>query len=67
MIALAKNPQNHQQTKHIDVRHYYIHEKVENRTIAIKYLLIEQMIANSFIKSLLSTQQCSFAEGLGLE
>ena len=66
-IALAKNPENHQRTKHIDVRYHYIREKEEDGTIAIKYLPTEQMIADGFTKSLPSTQQRSFAESLGLE
>ena len=66
-IALAKNPENYEQTKHIDVCYHYIREKKEDRTIAIKYLPIEQMIVDGFTKSLPSTQQRSFAESLGLE
>jgi hypothetical protein len=29
-IALAKNPEHHRRTKHIDIHHHFIREKVEN-------------------------------------
>ena len=61
-IALAKNPENHQRTKHIDVRYHYIREKEEDGTIEIRYLPTEQMVADGFTKSLSSAQQRSFAE-----
>lgn len=35
LITMAKNPENHQYTKHIDVWYYYIKEKEENGMIAI--------------------------------
>ena len=40
-IALAKNPENHQQTKHIDMRYHYIREKEEDGTIEIRYFPTE--------------------------
>ena len=66
-IALAKTPENHQQTKHIDVRYHYIREKEEDRTIAIKYLPNEQMAADGFTKSLSLARQSGFVKHLGLE
>ena len=66
-IALAKNPENHQRTKHIDVRYHYIREKEEDGTIAIKYLPTDQMVADGFTKSLSSARQSGFVKHLGLE
>ena len=66
-IALAKNPENHQRTKHIDVRYHYIREKEEDGTIEIRYLPTEQMVADGLTKSLPSTRQTAFVEQLGLE
>ncbi|TPX65937.1 hypothetical protein SpCBS45565_g04800 [Spizellomyces sp. 'palustris'] len=34
-IALGKNPVNYQQTKHIDVRHHFSRDKVENGDIIL--------------------------------
>ena len=32
-IALAKNPKHHSHTKHIDMRHHFIREAIENKVI----------------------------------
>ena len=29
-IALAKNPEHHARTKHIDIQHHFIRKKVDN-------------------------------------
>lgn len=55
-IVLAKNSNNHQRTKHIDLCYHYIREKEKDGTIAIKYLPTEQMIADGLTKSLPLTQ-----------
>ncbi len=49
---LAKNPENHQRTKHINVRYHYIREKEKDGTIAIDYLPIEEIIADGLTKGL---------------
>ena len=36
-IALAKNPTYHARTKHVDIRYYFIREKVENKEIKFIY------------------------------
>ena len=36
-IALANNPTRHSRTKHIDVQHHFIREKLENQEIWLKY------------------------------
>ncbi len=65
-IALAKNPENHQRTKHIDVRHHYIRDKEKNGTITITYLPTEQMIAYSLTKALTPAEMKVFMEQMGL-
>jgi hypothetical protein len=36
-IALAKNPTHLSHTKHIDVQHHFIREKLKNQKICLKY------------------------------
>ncbi len=62
LIALAKNPENHQRTKHIDVWYYYIQEKEEDGTIAIDYLLTEEMLVNRLTKALTSAKMKIFVK-----
>ncbi|XP_071573806.1 uncharacterized protein [Temnothorax nylanderi] len=51
-FRLVKNPQFHKRTKHIDVRYYYIREKVENDEIVVEYVRTECQRADVFTKAL---------------
>ncbi len=51
-IALTDNPAHHRRTKHIDARHHFIREAVEQGTVAIKHLRTNDMPADIFTKSL---------------
>ena len=53
-IALTRNPENHSRNKHIDVRHHYCRELVENGVVAIKYLSTTRMVADMLTKALRS-------------
>ena len=66
LIALAKNPKNHQCTKHIDVWYPYIQKKEEDGTIAIDYLPTEDILTDKLIKALTLTKMKIFVKQLGL-
>ena len=51
-IGLAKNPISHGRTKHIDVRYHFVREKVESKEIELSYCPTEEMVADTFTKSL---------------
>ncbi|GMF43613.1 unnamed protein product [Phytophthora lilii] len=36
-IALAKNPEFHKRTKHIDIRYHFVREKVEDGQVVLQY------------------------------
>ena len=65
-IVLAKNPENHQHTTHIDVRYHYIREKKEDGIIEVDYLFTENMIADGLNKVLTPARMKVFIEQLGL-
>ena len=50
--ALAKNPVNHQRTKHIDIRHHFIREHVEAKTIGLVHITSHNNVADIFTKPL---------------
>jgi hypothetical protein len=41
-IALAKNPQFHARTKHIDIQHHFVREKVAKGRVDLKYVHTSQ-------------------------
>lgn len=51
-IALTKNTKGNSRVKHIDIRHHYIRERVEEGDIAVEYVPTEDNIADLFTKSL---------------
>jgi Reverse transcriptase (RNA-dependent DNA polymerase)/Retrotransposon gag protein/Integrase core domain/Chromo (CHRromatin Organisation MOdifier) domain/GAG-pre-integrase domain len=51
-IKLAKNPVHHAETKHIDVRHHFIREKIISNEIELIYMSTENMYADALTKAL---------------
>lgn len=65
-IAMAKNPVNHERTKHIDIRYNFVREKVEDKTVEVKYLETGEMLADILTKGLPREQHRKLCEGIGL-
>ncbi|GAA0153068.1 transmembrane signal receptor [Lithospermum erythrorhizon] len=51
-ISISKNPVQHSRTKHIDIRHHFIRELVENKVIQIEHMSTDKQIADIFTKGL---------------
>ena len=51
-IAMAKNPVLHSASKHIDVRHHFVREKVENGDLDLQYISTSLMLADALTKPL---------------
>lgn len=51
-IALSKNPVNHEKSKHIDMRHHFIREKVEDKTVSLAHVPSAENIADLLTKAL---------------
>ena len=49
-IFLAKNPVQHQRSKHIDIRYHFIRSEVQSNTIAIQYIASEENLSDLFTK-----------------
>ena len=65
-IALTVNPGNHQRSKHIDIRHHFIREHVENGKIAVQYCPTEQMTADVLTKALAPHRHKALIELMGV-
>ena len=51
-ISLAKNPQFHGWAKHIDIRHHFVREKVNDGTVELNYCPTNDMVADMLTKGL---------------
>ena len=49
---LAYNPEHHERTKHIDRRHFFVREKVEEGVVTVPYVRTDDNIADFFTKPL---------------
>lgn len=58
-IALAKNPVNHQRTKHIDIKHHFLREHIARETIKLAYVPTKHNLADILTKAT-TTQIFSF-------
>jgi len=51
-IKLSENPCNHERTKHFDIRHHFIREKVAEGQIILRYESTSEMTADILTKAL---------------
>ena len=51
-VNLAYNPEYHNRTKHIDRRHFYVREQVEDHTLCVRYVQSADNLADFFTKPL---------------
>jgi kynurenine formamidase len=66
-IALAKNPKHHSRTKHIDVQHHFICEKLESGEINLEYCPTEDMVVDVLTKALAKDRHQQLAKEMGLQ
>lgn len=50
--ALAKNPEHHTRTKHIDTRYHFIRECVTTKKISVHHVASRDMVADTLTKPL---------------
>ena len=66
-LFMALNPhENRARTRHIEVYHHYVRDKVEDGTIRLDYLDIKGMLADMFTKSLQKAEHTKLTTLLGL-
>ncbi len=56
-IQLAKNPVNHERTKHIDIKHHYIRERVQDNAIDPVYVHTKLNDSDIFTKTTCTTEE----------
>ena len=51
-INLSKNPIQHSRTKHIDIRHHFLYDHVQNSNISLEFIDTNNQLADIFTKPL---------------
>ena len=65
-IALVKNPKHHSRTKHIDVQHHFIREKLEDGVIDLRYCQTQDMVADVVTKALAKDRHETLRRAMGI-
>ena len=55
-INISKNPVLHSRTKHIDIRHHFIRELVEDKIVTLEHVETANQLADIFTKALDASQ-----------
>jgi hypothetical protein len=65
-IALARNPESHKRSKHIDIRRHFIRSYVECRDLETQYIPTEEMTADILTKPLGKNKHWHHVRMLGM-
>ena len=65
-IALAKNPVSHSRAKHIDLRHHFIRDAIEDKIIWLEYIPTVEMTADSLTKALSRQKHVNCLSRMGM-
>jgi len=65
-IAIAKNPEFHDCTKHIEICHHFLRAKVESKEITLSYIPTGEQLADILTKGLNKEKHWDFSHKMGL-
>lgn len=66
-MFIANNPENNKRLKHVDVKYFFVKEKIDLGFVKIVYIKTEDQIADMFTKPLNRIKFEKFRAGLGLK
>ena len=65
-LDLAKDPKFHKRTKHIDIRHHFLRDLVNNKVLSLKYIPTKEMVADCLTKGLTRQRLNACLQGMGM-
>ena len=66
-LALSENPELHQRTKHIDIKHHFIRDHIASGRVVPKYVPTNHMVADGLTKSLNKNKHENFVKMLNMK
>lgn len=66
-LDLAHSNAYSSRTKHIDLRHHFIRQHVEEKSIILEHISTEEMLADVMTKALFSTKHLYCSRGIGMK
>lgn len=65
-ISLSKYVVHHSRSKHIDIKHHFIRDHVENENFVLELIASKNQLADIFTKPLLEERFCFIQKNLGI-
>ena len=65
-LALLEDPLETQKSKHIDIVHHFVRERVQRKELKFEYVASNENVADVFTKPLSKEQFLKLKEGLGV-
>jgi hypothetical protein len=65
-VKLSENPVFHDRSKHIEIKYYYIRDRVQKGEVKLQYISIDEKITDILMKPLSKGKFVYFRDKLGL-
>ena len=65
-ITIARNPEFHDHSKHIEIRHHFLRQKIEEGELGLEYTPTGDQVADILTKGLVREKHDRFAEAMGV-
>jgi hypothetical protein len=49
-VKLSENPMFHDRTKHIEIKYYFLHDRVHRREVVLRYISTKEQITYILVK-----------------
>jgi hypothetical protein len=66
-VYLAKNNDHHARTKHIDIKHHFIRDRISDSTVTFDHVATEENVADVLTKALARDKHGAHAVRAGLK
>jgi hypothetical protein len=66
-ITIARNPEFHERTKHIDVHYHYIHQVIDDGMLYLEYAPTQEQVADVLTKGLPPASHIKFMTAMGVQ